>query len=92
MDDEHNENSAKADKMRSDLATETDEDKKQFTSNIGLLIEGISIAAELTRNHLRTVREQFEKESRKVPSGDVLGLLRSVVDQLETESEQSKSS
>jgi len=91
MDAEHNENSSRADKMREDLASETDEDKKQFTSTIGLMIEGASMAAKLTRNHLQAVRKRFVKESRKVPSGKALTLLRRTVDQLEAESEHAKS-
>jgi hypothetical protein len=56
------------------------------------MIEGASMAAKLTRNHLLTVRKRLEKELRKAPAGEANELLRSVLDQLEAESERGKSS
>lgn len=92
MDAEHNERSSEADNMRERLASETDEEAILFNSAAGFMIEGASMIAKLTRNHLLTVRRRFEKESRKAPSGEALGLLRNAVDQLEAESEEGESS
>ena len=87
LDGEHRESSSKADKMREDLANEADEKKKEFISTLGLMVEGDSMAAKLTRNHLLKLRRRFEIGSRNASSGELLKSLRKAADQLETESE-----
>jgi hypothetical protein len=91
LEAEHEETSSRADKMRQDLTNEIDDDKKNFVSTIGLVVEGASMAAKLTANHLLTLQKRLEREFRKHPSGGALPLLRSAANQLDTESKSNSS-
>jgi hypothetical protein len=91
MEAKHNESSSKAEKMREDLAGIANENTKQLMSTIGLAVEGASMAAELTRAHLVTMRTRFEKECRNRPADHPLEILRRTFDHLETESDQRQS-